>query len=492
MGEVDLAKPEKRKAVDDVRRQANIAGASTISARAAVDQAITGYGSAIDIPRTELSKGGKFGEQITPQALTFAVRREPIAKRLVMDVAEDIFEKWFTVHPIAAGEEAPDPTVNSSVQAEMERLNAKIIFTRAAQYERRYGWSIIVLGFEDRAATPDLEVQSATKIDHLAVYSPRSVSVEQEEDDPKSDRFGLPLMYKINRGKGKSLRVHYSRVLHVATRLDEHAWAGVPILESIWDDMTVYRNMRWAAGQVYWRLPGLLVFKFPENYSKEEIQNFFASLGDPNVRTFIGLPRDKEVEVLGSAGKVLKPEEFTNPILRSISMGSSIPKQKLEGTEAGAVTGSEVNQREYYKYISGQQKQYEAQMAGPLIDKMLEVGQVKPDVDYTIEWASAFQLDIATENTAKLADAQAANVELRYMLIDEVRAKRNMKALADVTKGKTDGQRLLSLMEIEAKAPGITLADQASDSCSFCTRPLEPDAKFCDACGQPVGNNIGK
>jgi len=451
---LNLAKPPVVAKAGDAK--AAIGSPKAVSARAAVDQFIAGYGSSIDIPRTELSKGAKFGEQITPQALTFAVRREPVAKRLVMDVAEDIFDKWFTIHPIGAGEEKPDPTLNASTQAELEGLNAKLIFIRAAQYERRYGWSIIVLGFEDQANL-EAEVGNPTRIDHLAAYSPRAVSVEKEDEDPNSDRFGLPVIYKINRGKGRTLRVHHSRVLHIATRLDEHPWAGVPILESIWDDVTVYRNMRWAAGQVYWRLPGILVFKFPENYTKEEIQNFFSSLGDPNVRTFIGLPKDKEVDVLGAKGRVLAPEEFIDPIMRSISMGASIPKQKLEGTEAGAVTGSEVNQREYYKYVSGQQKLYEAQMVGPLVDKLLEIGQVKPDVDYVIEWASAFQLDLATEAAAKLADAQAASVELRYMTVDEVRAKRNLKPITEITDGKVDGQVLLSLLEIEAKAPGITV-----------------------------------
>jgi hypothetical protein len=123
-------------------------------------------------------------------------------------------------------------------------------------------------------------------------------------------------------------------------------------------------------------------------------------------------------------------------------MGAGIPKTKLEGTEAGAVTGSEVNQREYYKYLSDQQKGYENQTVGALIDLLMKIGQVKPDVDYKITWVSGFELDITTENTAKLADAQAAASELKYMLIDEVRAKRNLKTLSEVSGGKLDGQVL--------------------------------------------------
>jgi hypothetical protein len=457
-GHIDLAEPPKVAADAQITIKR---GGTVLSKRAASDSAILASGSAIDIPRTPLSRGAKFGETITPQALTFAARREPLAKKLVMDVAEDITDKWFTVDEIAKSEQESEggKTLDENVQTVLEALNAKAIFTRAIQHERRYGWSIIVLGFKDNATDLSLPAENPSELDHLAVYSPRAATVEREDEDPKSERFGLPLIYKIDRGKNQTLRVHYTRILHIATRLDEHPWAGVPVLETVWDDMTVYRNMRWAAGQVYWRMPGLMVFTLPKNYTTTEVQNFLTSLGDPNVRTLIAMPDDKKLEILGAQGKVLDPELFTNPILRSISMGAGIPKTKLEGTEAGAVTGSEVNQREYYKYVSDQQKAYENQTVGALIDKLMEIGQVTPDVDYKITWANSFQLDIATEKAAQLADAQAAANELKYMTIDEVRAKRNMKPLSEVTSGKTEGQVLAAPQPINPFRAGDLSAD---------------------------------
>jgi hypothetical protein len=432
--------PRVRTITDPAKTEKRIdAKIRTLSKRAAADSAIIGYGSAIDIPRTSLAKAGKFGEVITAQALTFAVRREPVAKRLVMDIAGDIYDKWFKALPIKAekeGEKAETTdTLDENVQTVLETLNAKSVFIEATQYERRYGWSIIVLGFKDNAQLEE-PAENPVELDHLAVYSPRAASVDKEDEDKDSERFGLPVMYKINRGKGQSIKVHYTRVLHVATRLDEHPWAGVSVLENIWDDMTVYRNIRWAAGQVYWRMAGLPVFTVPKDYKKAEIENFLSTLGDPNVRTFLCLPEDKKVEILSAAGRILSPQDFTDLIIRSISMGSSIPKQKLEGTEAGAVTGSEVNQREYYKYVSDQQKVYEAEIVGPLIDLLMEMGQIVPNVDYKIEWESAFELDSAMKSAAELADAQAANLERSYLSVDEVRAKRGIKPWDEVNKGQ--------------------------------------------------------
>jgi phage-related protein (TIGR01555 family) len=412
-------------------QKASIAKAGEVSARAATDSAIlSAGGSAIDIPRTALSKGAMFGEKITPQALQFAVRREPIAKRLVIDIAEDIFDKWFEVHPVGLVDEEPESqkTLNHQVQAKLQALNARTAFIQATKFEREYGWSILVIGYKDQAAQLQDPLVSASDIDHLAVYSPRQVTVPTEQTDENDVRFGLPLTYKIDRGKGKTSIVDWSRVLHVATRIDDHPWAGVSVLEAIWDDMTVYRNIRWAAGQVYWRLAGLMVFTLPKDYTKDEIDSFFNSLGDPNARTFIGLPDDKKLEILTVAGRVLKPGDFADDFKRNISTGSGVPKQKLEGTEAGAITGSEVNQREYFKYVSDQQKLLEAQLVRPLIDALILSNQI-PTVDYEVKWNSAFQLDLQTEMRAKLADAKAGQLELYYSLINEVRARRGQKPL---------------------------------------------------------------
>ena len=167
-------------------KASDAAGHAKISSRAAMDSVVMGYGSSIDIPRTPLSRGAKFGETITPQGLRFATRREPLAKRLITDIAEDIFDKWFKLEPIIAGDnEKANTTLDQSAQKILERLNAKFNFIRAAQYEREFGWSIIVLGFKDNG-TLDSEVQNPTELNHLAVYSPRSTTVEKEDENPES------------------------------------------------------------------------------------------------------------------------------------------------------------------------------------------------------------------------------------------------------------------------------------------------------------------
>ena len=44
-------------------------------------------------------------------------------------------------------------------------LNAKDVFTQAAVFERAYGWSIVVIGYQDKAPTLKAPVESLPKME---------------------------------------------------------------------------------------------------------------------------------------------------------------------------------------------------------------------------------------------------------------------------------------------------------------------------------------
>jgi hypothetical protein len=112
------------------------------------------------------------------------------------------------------------------VQQALSSLNAKAVFTQAAIYERLFGWSIIVLGFVDYAGELQQPVKRPREIRDLAAYSPMSFSVQtsDEDQDRQSPRFGLPIFYTLSRGGSAAQeKVHFSRVIHLATRLSDFA-----------------------------------------------------------------------------------------------------------------------------------------------------------------------------------------------------------------------------------------------------------------------------
>jgi len=131
-----------------------------------------------------------------------------------------------------------------------------------------------------------------------------------------------------------------------------------------------------------------------------------------------------------------------------------VPEPVLRGAQAGAVTGSEINQRQYFKVVSAIQTSLE-EIVRWVIDHLAEARQIKGlpyledekisekmkrwirrDVQprlqpfkYEIEWVSAFELTELDQANAELLKEQANQVRLQYMTVDEVRKMNELEAL---------------------------------------------------------------
>jgi hypothetical protein len=158
--------------------------------------------------------------------LLFAVRREPVANRIVFQVAHDIWDNWFKVEEIA---EKPDPNFDKEVQRVLEQLDAKAIFTQATVYERLFGWAIIAMTYVDYGKDLSRPVKNPKEIRELLAYSSLQYSVQSsdEDKDPESSRFGLPVYYTLTRKEAGQVKLHFSRVIHSATRLLDHPYRGM-------------------------------------------------------------------------------------------------------------------------------------------------------------------------------------------------------------------------------------------------------------------------
>jgi hypothetical protein len=136
-------------------------------------------GNQAEIRRVYTGLGAEFGQPLTYDNITFAIKREPVAHRIVFAVAHDIFDNCFTVEPL---EESVDKeNFNEQVQKVLLLLNAKDVFTKAAVFERAYGWSIIVLGYQDKGLTLKDPVSMPEKIVSLEAYAPTMITSVQTD-----------------------------------------------------------------------------------------------------------------------------------------------------------------------------------------------------------------------------------------------------------------------------------------------------------------------
>ena len=416
-------------------------------------------GSSIRIPQVTTELGAGFGDEIADSDREFAAEREPVAHFLTYGISADVFDKWFTIDDPSS--EGGDPHIDEAVQEALTDLKAKEKLTEALEYERIYGWSLLIGSFNDISSVQDLDrpLREGSQLLQLVAYPKTKVQAWVTDKRPDSPRFNEVAVYKIDRGAGEFLYVHYSRCHRVETRT-----GGFSVLDPIWDDLCCGRNIRWGAAQWMYRTGGgFPVIKFPPGTTQEQLEAWVdgGSFSNLMSRSYIGITADMEFKFEGAAGRALDPQPFFQTNDEQIAKGTGVPQPKLVGAQAGAVVGSELNQQEYYKGISRIQAKLESTVRWP-IDKLIEsrqitvTGQRKVDHDaeslitrvgkwlrmpmgdalpkpepfkYVINWESAFELTELDQKQSALYHEQANAVRLKYMTIDEVRALNELEEL---------------------------------------------------------------
>jgi len=383
-----------------------------------------------------------FGAAIPDDERVFASQREPVLKWLVSYVASDIYDQGFRV--VEVGNE-DDDTLNDAVQEVLLNLKAKKKLTRLTAFERRWGTSILLLAYSTTEEQVDWttplydeegNIPEGVELLQITPYPKEKVAVTHEITDQSDLRFGLPEYYDITRGSQSiPLKVHWTRVIHDAPRLDEHPYWGLSVMDPVWDDATGWRNIRWALYQMLWRYGmGYPHFSF-EGASQKDIDDWEAAGGltDFFVRGVFLSDEKVTVKFVGLEGATVNPKDYVEMAYGSMATGSRIAQDLLKGVSAGAVTGSETNLREYAKLISNEQSDIE-DVPLELIRRLMETGQVDFDYEnkgFALDWGDAFELNELDKARVDFQESLTRKNETEYLTVDEVRKKAEEKPLSE-------------------------------------------------------------
>jgi hypothetical protein len=393
-------------------------------------------GRAMSIPLGGTGGGGEFGAQILDADRTFAVTREPVAHRIVFTVAHDIFDHWFQLY--LEGNEQ-DKTFDNTVQKELTRINAKHELMRMSTFERAYGWSILALGYADASNSLSEPALNPVSLEEVKAYSPLQIAQIDEVKNRNDSRYGLPQYYHIKRtGLASNLKIHYSRVIHFASRLLEHDYKGMSVLDPVWDDLVTLRNIRWGMGQTMFRYG----HGFPDltftGAEKTDIDDWVAdgNFANLSARTYFAHNENQTIEFKGVAGRALDPMNYYLPIMENISAGSGIPLAILRGVQAGTLTGSEVNQQEYFALIGDEETYYETGI------RQLIKSLTKTEDDFKFKWMGGFQLDDLKQAQINQVIAQTLQIKGDWHTRNELRKLEDpkLKPLSE----EQGGEELLS------------------------------------------------
>ena len=294
--------------------------------------------------------------------------------------------------------EDEDPTIETEFEKAFTELNTRLnvwgmcekvdILASLGRY------AVLFLGAPGETSEP-LERSSLDDLKYLAGFSERDITVEKLEPDIENERYALPTHYSLKRVSAattgniaqNTLRVHYSRVIHVAEGILDDPLVGKPRLESVWNYLDDLEKVVGGGAEAFWKRSdqGLQVNISPDvSPTKEEKQALKEEIDDYiHLQKRVLTTRGVELNSLGS--DVAQFHHNAGVILDLISSTTGIPKRILMGSERGELA-STTDKSNYDDRVTDRRNEFAGpQIARPLVDRLIQIG-VLPEAEYEIRW----------------------------------------------------------------------------------------------------------
>jgi hypothetical protein len=347
-----------------------------------------------------------FGYDIEPTIADYINRflRQDIAKRIV------------EAYPKACWGEQPIITDDNDTQEEtiFETEVLSLVTDRKIKlfhYIQRLDivaglghYGVLFIGVRDGKNPKDPLVSRIRKEDILfmSAYSEKNVSISEYDQDPQSERYGLPTFYKLTAGgyggnntyspsammSREVIEVHHSRIIHVAEGVLENDVFGTPRLEPVVNRLIDLEKIVGGGSEMFFlnARGGLHMNQQPE--TKLVDTALLETRMEEFTHNLTRYLRTKGIDVNTLNFDIADPQNYFNMIISLISATTGIPKRILTGSEQGQLASSQ-DENNWLSRIMERQKDYcEFQILRPIIDWFILNGVLsKPKTDdYKIQW----------------------------------------------------------------------------------------------------------
>lgn len=353
-----------------------------------------------------------------------------LVQNIINIPAEDMTRNWFTL-------KMKDEKLKDSIMQRLRDLNAKEAFRDMFRFERLAGDGLISLGVkqDNNFSLPDaIETDKLKAIEYLHAFSGFKVLDMISNNNVFSVDYGKVDMFELPRVKdsdGKNM-VHKSRLLHVQTRKLEDEKRGQPLLEPLYDILTVLDTALWSVGQILYDF----TFKVYESGDIEDMTT--------EERRELGILMDfmfrtEALAIIGKGEKLSKQSTSVGGIKELLDYGwdmlaggTRMPKSVIKGQEAGTIVGAQYDVMNYYGRIAAQQ---ENEMK-PQLEKLVRMlmwcsdelgGRLDPEsIDWEIKFNPLWEVDAKTDAEIRKIVAETDDIYVTngILTVDEVRDTR--------------------------------------------------------------------
>jgi len=297
--------------------------------------------------------------------------------------------------------EDEDPAIETEFEtawtAFADRLHVWSVLTRADILAGLGPYAVVLLGAEGDLEAELPRLNGSEGVLYLTPYGPDEVKVDSTVDVSEDPRFGLPEMYTINRtsDSGKaSHRVHWTRILHVASGVLDDRVNGIPLLQRVWNRLDDLDKVAGGGSEAFWlRVHGGLALSIDKDLKvdtatltkfKEEAEEF-----SHQMRRVLAA-RGFEIERLG--GDVSNFGNQVSSLVSLIAGATGIPQRLLLGSERGELASGQ-DKVNWDERVQDRREEFAEPLIRQLVQRLVDHGALPEVENFDVRWPEIEDLD---------------------------------------------------------------------------------------------------
>ncbi len=355
-------------------------------------------------------------EQITLEHYDNFYKRNPIAKKVV----ELLPKHCWQVHPIVSegGEDDDDTEFEIALKGLGNKLRGESFYQDEKgdpfwEYLSRvdilsgighYGALLIGVGGaegKDLSKSLSLNERAKRELIYLRVFPERLAVIDRYDEESSSARFGLPESYSMTfddtsmlsessvRPSMETVRVHWSRVVHIVDQVTSNEVFGIPRMLPVFNNLQNLNSFYGTSTEMYYKgaLPGISFETHPSlggdvevasSAIKGEMENFFNGLQRALVST--------GMHANSLAPQVVDPSPQIDKQIEAICIEQDCPKRVFLGSERGELASSQ-DRNHWDDVVQARRDNYVTpRIIVPTINRLILLGVLPTPQGFSAKW----------------------------------------------------------------------------------------------------------
>lgn len=328
-------------------------------------------------------------------------RRQDIAKAII---DRPVKATWQGQLELIESEDADRTEFEQAWYDLNKKFKLRSLFSRVDRLTGIGRYGVLLLGLNDVKRREDFikpVSPGQRKLMYVKPFGEKNAKIDKYEDDPSNERYGMPKIYSIEvsdvaSGASSTVKVHYTRVLHILEDHLESEVLGIPKLESVFNRLMDIEKIVGGDAEMFWKgaRPGYqgmvdkdyTMTQTTKDDLKEQIDEF-----DHNLRRILV---NEGVDLKALAQQIADPDGHFDIQLTCLSAVTGIPKRILSGSERGELASTQ-DSGEWKTYVQSRREDHaEPNIIRVFVDKLIELN-ILPEPksgDYKVDWLDLFSI----------------------------------------------------------------------------------------------------